>query len=164
MFDRKLMFALVPMLLFVIVVGCGRKGAPKPPEENAPSSVQFLTASGQVNAVVLSWTAPQETASGSELSDVESFVVQRRDVVGDKTGKFEDVGVVKVEPGTMMKKKQFSFSDSSIQPGHVYDYSVYAVRADGLEGETDKILRITFRGQTSTIEKENSENGGLISK
>jgi len=149
------------VLVFILTLvfglsSCGRKGAPKPPEENAPLAVQFLSASGRVNAVVLSWTAPQETASGSEIKDkdISSFVIQRRDVVGEKTGHFEDVGVVQVDPSAPLKNKQFSFLDTAVEPGRVYEYLVFATREDGLEGETDKILRITFRGQTSTIEKE----------
>lgn len=153
---RKLLSVLSICFLMSapILSGCGRKGAPKPPEENAPLSVQFLSASGQVNAVVLKWTAPKETASGAELKDLANFVIQRRDVVGEKTGSFEDVGVVQVDKTLPLKNRQFSFADTAVQPGRTYEYLIFGTMDDGLEGESDKILRITFRGQTSTVERE----------
>ncbi len=142
----------VLLLSVFALANCGRKGSPRPPEENAPSAVQYLSARGAVRTVSLSWQAPLATASGGQLKDIASFVIQRRDVVGEETNNFEDVGVLSLEPETKLKDRRFTFEDPSVVPGRKYDYIVFGRQGDGLNGETNKIIRVSFRGETSTVE------------
>jgi len=142
------------LLLFAGVLSCGRKGAPHPPEENAPGAVQNLGGKGAVDGILLSWQAPLENSSGENVKNLGSFVIQRRDVLGNETNRFEDVGIVELDPEALgnLKKKQFTFLDNSPAIGRRYDYIVFARTDDGLDGETNRTLRTTFRGETSIVE------------
>ena len=58
---------LVILFISLILISCGKKSFPVPPEVTAPSPVIDLTAKGQVDGIVLSWKAPLTNARGDEL-------------------------------------------------------------------------------------------------
>ena len=151
---NTILTACAALLLLTGVVGCGRKGAPHPPEESAPGSVQNLSAKGAVDGLVLSWQTPLENSSGETVKNIGSYVIQRRDVFGKETNRYEDVGIVELDAETVAKakNKQFTFLDNSVAIGRRYDYIVYARTDDGLDGESNITLRTTFRGETSVVE------------
>ena len=152
------------ILCFGAVIGCGRKGAPRPPEESAPRSVLYLTAKGETGALVISWQAPDQTTSGDRLSVFARFIVRRTEGLEGRSGRSIDVGIVKPEdaiaaPAVAGRRgvKQFMFRDTAVQPGRKYDYLVIAENTDEVEGEADSILRVSFAGESSTIETVSPE-------
>ncbi|MFN8389077.1 MAG: hypothetical protein U0136_02160 [Bdellovibrionota bacterium] len=174
-------------LLFVVVLlsfGCGRKGAPKPPEEGAPDAVQFLTAKADVNSVVINWAAPDVDASGNKLKNLDAFIVKKAVVVGikaaspTKVARIDAADVVAPSPtgqpatapapaggqgaaGLGAPKrtvKQYGFKDTDVQVGKTYQYSITPINTDGVEGAADRMIRVKFQGESSTIENLGAAN------
>jgi hypothetical protein len=170
-----ILLILLPLLLFV---GCGKKSSPRPPEAYAPSSVKFLTADGELDAVVLHWQAPDTDASDHTLLDLAGFTVRRSEYVKDESPDFEDLTDVPVAekkdaqataaspeqttPTAKGEKKQplqYSYSDTTVRPGKQYEYVVIPFNEDGVEGDPVSRLRVTFLGESSYFETLPMEAG-----
>jgi hypothetical protein len=166
-FKRRtgVILCIVSLQLLLICAACGRKGAPRPPEEVAPRAVQFFTVRGDTSAVVLQWSEPEENASGDRLKNLDAFYVRRAEVVNSVAKSFERIGRVDLAealapapttvppaPHSGRTLRQFQFRDTDVQIGHTYDYTVTAVNTDDIEGETIKTLRVKFAGESTTVE------------
>ncbi|MCB0322209.1 MAG: hypothetical protein KDD69_01515 [Bdellovibrionales bacterium] len=148
-------FACGVLALAVALQACGKKAGPRPPEALAPAPVQFLAAKGAVDAVVLSWQPPKETASGEDLVDLAGYVVKRSAYSKDEEADFEDIAEVPVptvEPGAVPQSRGIAFRDDTVQPGKAYEYAVVGVNESGVEGGSTSVVRVTFIGESSVIE------------
>ncbi len=150
-----LLFALASVFLF----SCGRKENPRPPEETAPSSVQFLTVVSEVDAIVLRWEAPTTNAKGDPLIDLAGFAVKRRELEKDEEVSFELLKRVmlpqfkKDDPkAAEPKMTKFAYRDEEVQPGKRYEYIVVPINESRVEGVSSTLIRVTFIGETSVIE------------
>lgn len=81
-------------ILALNLSGCGRKANPEPPENHAPEPIKYLTATGQVDGVLLTWGSPEQTAAGERLYDLIGFRVKRSPYEKDEKPDFEPVGDV----------------------------------------------------------------------
>lgn len=144
--------------LVSLVSACGRRSDPKPPEVTAPKPVRFLTAKGDVNAVSLSWQAPEENAHGDPLIDLAGFVIHRAEFDEDKTPRYKKIGEVEIERNAetdapnYTAKTIFNFRDTNVTPGVRYQYLIAPINDDDVEGEAPQIVRVLFAGESSTIE------------
>lgn len=142
----------VTCVLFItaLLVGCGKKAPPEPPELSAPSAVRALSAQGELDAVVLHWSSPITTATGEDLSDLRGFFVLRSDVVKGERPLYDRIAniVVPVEGDT----GNFEYRDTDVKPGRAYVYQVSPYNSDETMGERDKTLRINFLGDSTTVE------------
>ncbi len=150
------LFCLLSLVLILTapLIGCGKKGNPKPPESTAPTSVVSLTATGEISAIVLSWEAPDTNVNGDQLTDLAGFVVRRSPVLKDTDPEFETVAELTLEDvkgeGT---PPRFSFKDTGVLPGKRYQYQVLAVNGDGTASSAGAGVRVTFKGESSVIEQ-----------
>jgi len=144
---------LLLLVLSSLAVACGKKSNPRPPEEIAPAAVIALSAKAEVSAVVLSWQAPLETASGDTLEDLNDFVIERSPVVEDESPDYEELGeVLSAEPSQPGPVPVvYNFRDETVEVGKVYEYRVLPRNLDGLAGAATRALRVTFLGESSII-------------
>lgn len=148
----------VCVVLLVLAVSCGKKGSPKPPEAIAPSPVKYFALRGTVDSVILTWQAPDEDASGNTLTDLAGFAVKRNDYVKDKRPDFEEIAEIPVaevgegEDADVLEPVEYSYTDTSVEPGKQYEYLVVPVNEDGVEGATTSVMRVTFVGESSVFE------------
>ena len=158
---KKLIF-LVSISL--CIVNCGRKSLPKPPETIAPAAVDLFQIVGKVDGLELHWRAPTKDASGGDLIDLESFVIQRSNYVKGNSADFDDVAIVPADSGTVIvstdtqeKKKsatEFVYLDKDrLVPGKQYEYVVVGKNTDHVDGVAPYILRATFLGEASVVER-----------
>ena len=71
---------LLVLMLVVAASACGRKGEPRAPELATPKLITNLTARSTAAGVALSWNRPTEYVDGSELKDLASFVIFRKEI------------------------------------------------------------------------------------
>ena len=146
---------IVCLVVALLLISCGRKGSPKPPEEFAPSPVKYLSARGTVNSVVLTWESPVTDASGEDLEDLAGFVVKRNIYDEEEDPDFDEIAEIEVrlsEEAVEQPQSQYSFSDGAVEAGQVYDYMVLPVNEDGVDGVAGTVLRVTFIGESSRVE------------
>ena len=107
-------FALTGMLL-----GCGKKGDPSPPEFFAPASVATLVATPKAEGVLLSWDAPTETVRGERLIDLAQFEIRRGVFVKGEPPRFQDLATVpvNVDAQSGAVAKSYIFKDASAELG-----------------------------------------------
>ena len=63
--------------LVVVLFGCGKEGAPLPPEIRVAERTSDLTAFQEGDEAVLRWSYPAMTTSGQNLTDIEEIQVWR---------------------------------------------------------------------------------------
>lgn len=76
---------LFPLLLTLLMAGCGRKGPLIPPEALVPATVTNLSVQQQGEDLQLLWSAPAKEQSGRPLKDLAGFRLHKREVRGDNS-------------------------------------------------------------------------------
>jgi hypothetical protein len=134
----------------LLVVACGKKGPPVPPETFAPSPVKYLVVSGKPNAIVINWEAPNTNASADLLDDLSGFEIKKAKVFDKLQPRFRKL--VKIPLGDVIagEQKKFTYSDTDVAAGDTYEYFISAYNLDGTQGATNWI-KVIFRGQSSII-------------
>lgn len=147
----RLTALMLAMVFAVPLAGCGKKGSPKPPEDTAPAPVKNISARGAVDAVEIQWDAPETTLEGDSLNQqLGGFTIRRSEFVKGETPDFNDIGSVK--PNENSLSLTYSFRDTGVVPGSVYEYVIVPADLDGVEGLSDQVLRVTFLGEATTVE------------
>jgi hypothetical protein len=124
--------------------GCGRKGDPRAPELATPKIIEKLSARDGANGITLTWSRPTEYIDGSELKDLASFVIFRKELSPsclDCPVPYRQLTTVFVEDHQkFIKEKQYRFVDQEVRPGAVYRYRVSSQLNDGsLSGPSNEV-------------------------
>ena len=150
---------LVILFISLILISCGKKSFPVPPEVTAPSPVIDLTAKGQVDGIVLSWKSPLTNARGDELYNLRGFVISKqRNISSRKTNLKKLIEIPVIKEGDQdyilreLEQKVFTFKDSDVTPGEQYFYVVRPVNESGVQGRALRTLSVTFIGESSSID------------
>jgi hypothetical protein len=111
-----------------IISGCGVKSAPIPPEAARPQQILDLEALPERHGIQLTWTRPEQYASGQSMKDLSGFTVMRA------AGQDEYQPIVEV-PVTDQERIQvvtrFSYTDNTVSSGHSYRYEVVSHTTGG---------------------------------
>lgn len=156
--NLKKILTSASLVAALLLVSCGKKAPPRPPEALAPSPVKFLTASATVDGVTLFWQSPSTTASGDPLEDLHGFVIERSEHEKGEEPDFDTLVELALPETSEPSKegteasKRFSYKDTSVKAGKSYEYSVVGVNEDGVEGAALSTIRVTFIGESSVIE------------
>lgn len=149
---RNFSLLLIILALSVAANGCGRKGPPKPPEDFAPSPVLNLNVDGSVNGIKLSWEAPPTDPDKDEedLKALSGFIVEKCLYSKDGDDDFQEISEIKIKEAAETK---FSFTDTKVEPGKIYNYQVRPFNLDQVNGEPGQTLRVTYLGENSRVER-----------
>jgi hypothetical protein len=167
----------VLLAIHCTVVGCGRYAAPEPPEFYSPMGIRLLFVRPQVNGVEFTWESPEADLRGRELESMDGYRIYRKpfllkaDLIEledyDEVGFVEDTHVLileerrkaAIEKGIPSRKvsiepelKSFRYLDTGLVPGQSYLYKLTPVNQGGVEGQTDTIVKILFRGLNSEVQ------------
>jgi hypothetical protein len=141
-----------PLLLTVLLVAalgaaCGRKGDPRAPELAAPKPISNLSARGAADGVTLTWNRPTEYIDGSEIKDLASFVIFRKEISPsclDCPVPYRQLEIVNVEDREkFVKQKQYRYDDREVRANSVYRYRVSAQLFDGSLSAPSNEVEIT---------------------
>jgi predicted small lipoprotein YifL len=151
----KTRFVVILLIIAIFVIACGRKEKPLPPEAKAPRAVSYFTARGDVQGIILSWTAPEKTAQGELLKDLSSFLIMRARHTPDEIDGPDTLAQIRHTPevGSQEPKKYF-YRDENVRPGQKMSYVVYPVNEQGVRGVPSPSLLVTFRGSSSIIQQQ----------
>ena len=72
---------LATSLLCLLLVGCGKVGAPLPPFIRIPESVNDLAVRQSGNDLILSWTNPARYVDGSAATDLARIQIRSNDSI-----------------------------------------------------------------------------------
>lgn len=126
---RKIILTWAVLVLGVVVlVACGKKTAPIPPQAVIPAPVADLAYQLDKNGVTLFWSPPEVSEQGAGLPAIDKFLVERavydlgsfcadcpvRYTELSSIGEFEDGG----------KRQKITLREENLRPGHIYFYRV----------------------------------------
>jgi hypothetical protein len=130
-------FALVAAIL---VIGCGVKSQPIPPERAIPERIVGLTAMSQKNGVMLSWERPDRSAGGTKLRKLGNFEIDR----AENTSAFRPLADIPVtDQDRFQQQRKFSYLDESAEAGHHYRYQVISSTLDAYRSDPSNEAEIT---------------------
>jgi hypothetical protein len=135
--------ALLLTLFLAIVLGCGRKTLPRPPELVAPEVIKNLQASNAKDGIQLTWERPTRYADGSRMLDLGGFQIERSTAGGE----FVLLGSLQVTDRDRFRQiRSFRYLDSAVSDGNVYRYHIVSFTTDryfSLPSNTVEIVRST---------------------
>ena len=135
---------LLALLLVVSGSACGKKGDPRAPELATPKLITNLAARAVVDGVALTWNRPTEYVDGSELKDLASFVIFRKEISKsclDCPVPYRQLTTVNVEDREkFVRLKQYRFDDREVRANTIYRYRVSSQLFDGsLSGPSNEV-------------------------
>jgi hypothetical protein len=108
--------------------GCGRKGAPRPPEDVVPQPLADLAATNVPAGVQLAWSRPKYYADGTRMTDLGGFEVQR--AAGDALT-YQRIAILEVTDRERFRQiTRFKHLDADVTPGVAYRYRVVSFTLD----------------------------------
>jgi len=116
------------ILIGSLVLGCGVKSAPVPPQLLYPARISDLHASADANGINLTWSRPMHYASGHSMHDLGSFVLLRSQ--GHQP--FQPLIELPVtDQERFVPQRKFSYLDGETEVGNSYRYEVVSRTTDG---------------------------------
>ena len=174
---RRIISLVRITIISACLVSCGKYLPPLAPESLAPAAVQMLEVTADLQSVNFKWDASEKDQRGETLKSIDGYRIYRKelekpsDLINDDI-RYELIATVQdihlaelkklkdlaLEAGAPTRKvkiddqlKHFSFSDSNLSAGSLYAYQIIPYNQEGEEGETNKIIKVLFRGTTSEI-------------
>jgi hypothetical protein len=124
----------------MLLIGCGVKSPPVPPQEAMPERIVGLEAASQKNGVLLSWARPDRTAGGQTMRDLGSFEVDR----AENTAAFEPLVEIPVtDQDRFQQQSKFTYLDAGAQVGHHYRYQIISATSDAYRSDPSNEAEIT---------------------
>ena len=139
------MTALCALLVAMFVSGCGFKTMPVPPQEIVPATITDLRYELDERGVTLSWTYPNRTVRGEELSDINAFDLYRAVVPADsycETCPIPFGESIQVPGGVVPgnKPKSASYTSTLLRPGHIFFFMVRSRSGWWAESEDSNVV------------------------
>lgn len=135
------------VMLILAIAGCGKKGDPRAPELATPRVIENLAASSVPDGIALTWRRPTQYVDGTELKDLTSFVIFRKEISPtcvDCPVPYRPLTTVDVEDQEkFVKQKQYRYVDEEVQPKTTYRYRVSSQLRDGSLSEPSNEVEIT---------------------
>jgi len=133
---------LLALVCFVAGAGCGRKGAPQPPEDVLPATITDLTGSDTPDGVVLTWARPKTYVDGRRITDLEGFVIERA-LGSDEASPFAELGRVSItDRERFQQQRRFRLVDPHTIVGATYRYRVVSFTTDEYFSEPSNIVTV----------------------
>ncbi len=135
---------LLLLMLVLSASACGKKGDPRAPELATPKLITNLAARPAADRVALTWNRPTEYVDGSELKDLASFVIFRKEISKsclDCPVPYRQLTTVNVEDREkFVRLKQYRFDDREVRTNTIYRYRVASQLFDGsLSGPSNEV-------------------------
>lgn len=130
-------------LALLPAAGCGRRGAPRPPEDVLPETIARLAARNERGGVVLSWPRPERYTGGGKMSDLGEFAVERSNA-GNESAAFTTVARIPVlDRDRFRQVKNFRYTDAEVEAGVAYRYRIVSTTIDGYVSAPSNEVEIT---------------------
>ena len=143
---RLLQFLLCILCISVLLLGCGKKGPPRPPRRQDPPNVIDLQHDIKENQVELSWTVPKKERRLQ--SDLAGFKVYRSKITLSEADcencplrftMVHDIGLLNKKVGDQVK-----FSDP-LDPGYSYTYIIKSYSGNGMISADSNEVKFVFQ-------------------
>ena len=123
------------LLVLLLLVGCGKRGAPVVPVLVEPSSPADLQAQVQRRVVVLTWTRPTTNVDGTALKSLAAFRISRQQQA-PQTAAPSIIATVKSDQpvNAVVSGNRYAFTDEGVVVGAKYAYQVESVNRRGIVG------------------------------
>jgi hypothetical protein len=126
---------LVALIFVSLALACGKKGDPRAPELAIPQTISNLSARSGPAGIALTWSRPTEYVDGTELKDLASFVIFRKEIsqsCPDCPVPYRQLTIVNVEDQEkFVKQRQYRFEDQEVRPKAIYRYRISSQLFDG---------------------------------
>ncbi len=130
-------------LTLLPAAGCGRRGAPRPPEDVLPETITRLAARNEHDGVVLTWPRPERYTGGGKMNDLGEFAVERSSAAGESPTFMTVARIPVLDRDRFRQVKNFRFTDREIEACVTYRYRIVSSTTDGYVSAPSNEVEIT---------------------
>jgi hypothetical protein len=119
----------VLILAGALLVSCGKKTAPIPPQAIIPVPIADLACHLDENGVTLSWSPPSRSEQGDRLPVIDKFLVERAvydldDFCENCPVRYNEVAAIAGAEAGRRNRQKITYREEHLRPGHIYFYRV----------------------------------------
>ncbi|MEN8136462.1 MAG: hypothetical protein ABFS18_13145 [Thermodesulfobacteriota bacterium] len=112
-----------------LLVACGKKTAPIPPQAIIPAPVSDLEYQLDENGVTLSWSPPSRSEQGERLPVIDEFLLERavydlRDFCENCPVRYTKIDAIAGDEAGRRNQQKIIYREERLRPGHIYFYRV----------------------------------------
>ncbi len=134
---------LLGALLFLLLLGCGKKAPPRPYDATVPQPISDLEGVVRGGQVFLIWSLPHVARDESEVAVLKEFRVLREEApLGEEwceecPERLEPFDVLRIdeEDRFSLSGERVIYQDKRVSFGHIYVYRVISISARGYESD-----------------------------
>jgi predicted small lipoprotein YifL len=139
------------IIVFLLITGCGRKGALVPPEALLSAPVNDLKVTQRGESFQLSWSIPERNEGGTPAGELAFFRLFKREILPpeedceactDAYHVLSDVDLEYLRNARRSGKRLF-LSDAAVVAGKTYQYKVVSNMKDGASSGDSNKSRLT---------------------
>jgi hypothetical protein len=138
--------------IMVMLVGCGRKTPPVPPNAVIPQAISNLEYKADDTGVTLTWTYPERSIDGRSIDNIRTFHLHKAMIPEPDYCEGCPVAydqIIKVDGRDTEPKGKLTYMDTDLQPGYHY---VYMVQSDsGWRIKSAESNRVDFSQQATLL-------------
>jgi hypothetical protein len=143
---------LVALIGIPLLVGCGVKSTPVPPETVHPAAISDLQASADPTGINLTWSRPMHYVSGHSMRDLGGFVLLR----GEGNQPLQPLVELPVtDQERFAPQRMYSYVDGEAQVGNRYRYEIISRTTDGYTSEPSNQVQFTRVPPHKTLQPQN---------
>jgi len=121
---------------------CGRKAAPRAPEDVLPKTITSLRAVNTAEGILLSWNRPRVYADGKRMPDLGGFEIQRASGT-DPAAAFGRIAVIEVTDRDRFRPvTRLRHLDPATSAGVAYRYQVVSFTVDRYVSAPSNVVTI----------------------
>lgn len=141
-----LRLGLVLLALALAAGGCGRRGAPRPPEDALPETLTKVEARNEAKGIVVSWERPETYVDGARMTDLAEFEIWRAVGAGEDDEAFTRLARMEVTDRDRFRQlERFRYVDVAVEAGRRYRYRVVSSTLDGYVSAPSNVADIERR-------------------
>jgi len=162
--SQRLVGSILVMMTLFIVVGCGYKNKPVPPEKVVPKAIEDLQYTLDEKGVKLTWSYPVETIKGTPVVEIDAFDLYRAVIpLADycKTCPIPFSDPLEVAGGVTSdeERRQATYESTLLRPGHRYFFMVRSRTSWWASSADSNIVSFVWNVPVKAVESVNVSVG-----
>ncbi|MCE5283166.1 MAG: hypothetical protein LLG93_13805 [Deltaproteobacteria bacterium] len=147
--------AAIVLTVALIMVGCGLRGDPKPPQVKAPPPIADLKAVSNPEGILLSWTVTDLVKNVGSFKILRSMTLDGSLACPECPQDYQPFATASINDASLSREgeKGFKYFDATVRDGSYYSYRIQVCSLSGQCAEASNEAGLIYRKGSGARDK-----------